>query len=155
MSTDTFETPRYYRHDTDDTPPTLRRPIEPPDEPSGPTIAERLQRASAVACEALDRAIDAGRRGWGRLRNRLRETATGLPRPRVARPGISRPNVAIARPAISLDASIVIVWSLAVALVAIEVALVVSPLLGIAIALLEGVALGASGRRLYRLVSRA
>jgi hypothetical protein len=73
----------------------------------------------------------------------------------VGRPGVSRPNVAIAKPAISLDASIVIVWSLAVALVAIEVALVVSPLLGIGIALLEGVALGASGRRLYRLVSRA
>jgi len=155
MTTDTFETPRFHRPDPDDTPPTLRRPIDPPDEPSGPTIAERLQHASSVACEALDRAIGASRAGWGRLRNRLRNTATRLPRPSVGRPGISRPNVAIARPAISLDASIVLVWSLAVALVAIEVALVVSPLLGIGIALLEGVALGASGRRLYRLVSRA
>jgi hypothetical protein len=36
----------------------------------------------------------------------------------------------------------------------VQVALVVSPLLGIALALLEGVALGASGRRLYRLVAR-
>ena len=155
MTTDTFETPRYYRPDADDTPPTLRRPIDTPDEPAGPTISERLDRARVVALEVLDRAIAASRAGWGRLRSRLRETATRLPRPSVGRPGIGRPNVAIARPAISLDASIVLVWSLAVALVAIEVALVVSPLLGIGIALLEGVALGASGRRLYRLVSRA
>ena len=155
MSTDTFETPRFHRPDPDDTPPTLRRPIDAPEEPAGTTIGERLNRARAVASDHLDRALAASRVAWGRLRHRLRETATRLPRPNVGRPGVSRPNVAIAKPAISLDASIVIVWSLAVALVAIEVALVVSPLLGIGIALLEGVALGASGRRLYRLVSRA
>jgi hypothetical protein len=155
MTTDTFETPHFDRPDTDDTPPTLRRPIDTPEEPSGPTIAERLNRARAVALEALDRAIDASRAGWGRLRNRLGETAIRLHRPNVGRPGIARPHIAIARPAMSLDTGIVVVWSLAVALVAIEVALVVAPLLGIGIALLEGVALGASGRRLYRLVSGA
>jgi hypothetical protein len=67
----------------------------------------------------------------------LRETTAGLPVPQA-----------------SLDTSIVFVWSLAVALVAVEVALTVSAPLGITLALLEGVALGASGRRLYRLVTR-
>jgi hypothetical protein len=48
----------------------------------------------------------------------------------------------------------VLVWSLAIAMLSLEIALTVSAQLGIALALLEGVALGASGRRIYRLVTR-
>lgn len=143
MSTDTFETPRIHRSSetTDVTPPTIRRTTgdHAPDAPSGPPLGERLDALRASAGDALARALDAARGAWRRLRQRLRETSIRIPIPRVT----------------SLDTSIVVVWSLAVALVAVQVALVVSPVLGITLALIEGVALGASGRRLYRLVTRS
>jgi hypothetical protein len=142
MSTDTFETPRIHRsgETTDVTPPTIRHETgaHAPDAPPRPPLAERLDALRASAHDAAGQSLDAARAAWRRLRQRLRGTSIRIPIPRVT----------------SLDTSIVLVWSLAVALVAVQVALVVSPLLGIALALLEGVALGASGRRLYRLVAR-
>jgi hypothetical protein len=144
MSTDTFETSRTYRSESfEETPPTIRHTTgsHAADAPSGPPVAERLDAMRASAGDALAQALDAARGAWRRFRQRLRGTSIRIP---------STPRF---NP--SLDTSIVVVWSVAVALVAIQVALVVSPVLGIAIALLEGVALGVSGRRLYRLVTRS
>jgi hypothetical protein len=148
MSTDTFETPRIHRssESTEVTPPTIRPGAGEHETPSGPPLSQRLEPLRTAAGEwaargreQATRGLDAARGAWRRLRQRLRETSIRIPIPRVT----------------SLDTSIVLVWSLAVALVAVQLALVVSPILGIALALLEGVALGASGRRLYRLVTRA
>jgi hypothetical protein len=139
MSTDTFDTSRIHTYGHgDDTPPTLRHPRSGSGEPRSPQVADRLRALAAAAGQTLDRGLSFLRSSWRRLRRRLREASSGLPLPQA-----------------SLDTSIVFVWSLAVALVALELALTVSVQLGIALALLEGVALGASGRRLYRLVTRS
>jgi hypothetical protein len=55
----------------------------------------------------------------------------------------------------SIDVALVLVWSLAVGLIAVELALAVSPLLGVAVALLEGVVLGAGAARLIQRVMLA
>ena len=52
----------------------------------------------------------------------------------------------------SIDAAIAVVWSVAVALIAIELALAVTPLAGIVVALVAGTVLGWGGRRLAQLV---
>jgi hypothetical protein len=55
----------------------------------------------------------------------------------------------------SIDVAIVLVWSVAVGLIALELALAVSPLLGVAVALSEGVVLGAGAARLIQRVMLA
>jgi hypothetical protein len=138
MSTDTFNTSRMHTYGHgDETPPTLSHRRPGSGEPPGRELTDRVRGLIGCAGDTLDRGLVALRGTWRRLRRRLRETTAGLPVPQA-----------------SLDTSIVFVWSLAVALVAVEVALTVSAPLGITLALLEGVALGASGRRLYRLVTR-
>lgn len=140
MTTDTFETPQILRSDiTDETPPTVGRPLAHPGPHLTGHLTERLAALRTAAGKRLSRALDGSRRTWRRAGRRLAETAGSMPTPAV-------------RP---LDTSILVVWSLAVVLVAVEVALEVSPLLGIGLALLEGVGLGASGRRLYGLVTRS
>jgi hypothetical protein len=67
--------------------------------------------------------------------------------------GMGAPAPALSQTMRSLDAAILLVWGLAVALIAIELALAVSPLLGITVALTEGVVLGAGSGRLARLVT--
>jgi hypothetical protein len=52
----------------------------------------------------------------------------------------------------TLDAALVAVWSLAVVLLAIELALAVTPIAGVLVALAAGIAIGAGGRRLLLLV---
>jgi hypothetical protein len=139
MSTDTFETPGIYRSETaEDTPTTFRGLAGDQKIPSVPPLAGRLDALRASAGEVIARGLVVALSPWRRLRERLRRTSIRIPMPRVT----------------SLDTGIVLVWSLAVALLAVQLALVVSPVLGIALGLLEGVALGASGRRLYQLVTR-
>jgi hypothetical protein len=52
----------------------------------------------------------------------------------------------------SMNAAIALVWSIAVVLLSIELALAVSPVLGVLIALTAGIVVGAGGRRLAMLV---
>ena len=138
MSTDTFDTSRIHTYGPgDDTPPTLRHSRPDSGQPRTPQVADRLRAHARGAGETLDRGLVALRSSWRRVRRWLREASAGLPMPHA-----------------SLDTSIVLVWSLAVAMLSLEIALTVSAQLGIALALLEGVALGASGRRIYRLVTR-
>ncbi len=140
MTTDTFETPQIVRSDiTDETPPTVGRPRADSGHHPSRSVSERLTALRTTAGGRVASALDSTRGAWRRTRQRLGDTTGRIPAPAV-------------RP---LDTSILVVWSLAVALVAVEVALDVSPLLGIALALLEGVALGCSGRRLYGLVTRS
>jgi hypothetical protein len=136
MTTDTFDRRSDF---TDETPPTVSRPLREADDAPTRSVAERLTALRTAAGRRIALALDRSRDAWLRARRRLGHTTGRIPAPAV-------------RP---LDTSILVVWSLAVALVAVEVALEVSPLLGIALALLEGVGLGVSGRRLYGLVTRS
>jgi hypothetical protein len=144
MSTDTFDIPRTaFRDGTDDTAPTLTNDLGPSRPRAGwrPVVADRIAQLLAAgragATRSRSAAMDATDRATRRRRAAVEATAV-------------RAN-AVKLP--SLDLSIVAIWSLAVALVAVEIALVVSPLAGIVVALAEGIALGASGQRLLRLVA--
>ena len=159
MSTDTFETPRLadsrpLSHHDDETATTREQDARPPRRPpawSGLAAAfsQKASRVTGATREGLATTSPA----LGRLRARTGEliavtwTAIG------ARTDGLRRRLEQSRWR-SLDAAIVVIWSLAVAMVAVELALAVSPLAGIAVALGLGVGLGGGGQRLARLVTR-
>lgn len=159
MSTDTFETPhladsRPLSHHDDDTATTREQGAGPPRRPpawSGiaAAVSQKASRMKGATREGLATTSPA----LGRLRIRAGELIAATWTAIGARTDGLRRRLDQSRWR-SLDAAIVVVWSLAVAMVAVELALAVSPLAGIAVALALGVGLGAGGQRLARLVTR-
>jgi hypothetical protein len=135
MSTDTFETPRLSDH-ADRSEPEL--PFVDTDEITA-DMEKRPRRPSARVQMAAR---------WKIVTEHLSAAAASL---RV-RAGEGRSWVDKNTKWRSIDAAIAVVWSLAVALIAIELALAVTPLAGIVVALVAGTVLGWGGRRLAQLI---
>jgi len=135
MSTDTFETPRItdradrYEHesptvDTDEVTADLQK------RPPRPSARVQIAARWKLITEHLSA-------GTASLRARATAGLTWVDKNTRWR---------------SIDAAIAVVWSLAVALIAIELALAVTPLAGIVVALAAGTVLGWGGRRLAQVI---